>query len=97
MHKALQETRSNPHEDKLQPAFSRAYDSVLKRHHNWAVRTVVQTALVACPRREYFFEKIADGGSRDKLDEELAKWLDGLHGVTQRLVAFYAANGHGDI
>ena len=97
VHRALTETQSNPHEDKLQPAFSRAYDAVLRRHHGWAVRTVVQTALLACPKREYFFTTIADGGSREKLDEELVKWLDGLHVVVQRLVAFYAENGHGDI
>jgi len=95
--RALQETRANPHEDKLQPAFSRAYDAVLRRHHGWAVRTVVQTALVACPRREYFFATIADGGSREKLDEELAKWLGALDAIVQRMVAFYSANGHGDI
>lgn len=95
--RALQEARANPHEDKLQPAFSRAYDAVLRRHHGWAVRTVVQTALLACPKREHFFEKITDGGSREKLDEELEKWLAGLDAIVQRVVVFYRENGHGDI
>ncbi|EJC99681.1 glycolipid transfer protein [Fomitiporia mediterranea MF3/22] len=95
--RALQESRANPHEEKLQPSFSRAYDVVLRRHHGFAVRTVVQVALRACPYRRDFYSRIAQGGSQEKLDEELARWLAGLDAIVQRMAKFYESGGHGSI
>lgn len=95
--RALQNVRSSPNEDRLQPSFSKAYDTVLRRHHNFAIRTVVQVALRATPRRKDFFERIAQGGSQEKLDLELARWLAGLEIILQHMIDFYAMGGHGDI
>ncbi|KAH8111774.1 glycolipid transfer protein [Phellopilus nigrolimitatus] len=95
--RALQNARANPQEDKLQPSFSRAYDTVLRHHHNFAIRTVVQVALRACPRRHDFFTRIAEGGSQEKLDEELARWLSALDVIVQRMERFYEMGGHGKI
>ena len=96
--RALQNVRSSPQtEDRLQPSFQKAYDAVLKRHHNFAIRTVVQVALRACPKRKEFYDRIAQGGAQDKLDSELARWLGGLEMILLRMMDFYAMGGHGDI
>ena len=96
--RALQNVRSSPQtEDRLQPSFQKAYDAVLKRHHNFAIRTVVQVALRACPKRKEFYDRIAQGGTQDKLDSELARWLGGLEMILLRMMDFYAMGGHGDI
>lgn len=94
---ALQEARANPHEEKLQPSFSRAYDTVLRHHHGFAIRTIVQVALRACPYRRDFYSRISQGGSQEKLDEELARWLVGLNAIVGRMVEFYEKGGHGNI
>lgn len=95
--RALQEARAHPHEDKMQPSFTRAYDSVLRHHHGRLVRTVVGVALKACPTRADFFARIAQGGDQTKLDEELGKWLEGLDGILARMTKFYADNAHGNV
>ncbi|KAI5120183.1 hypothetical protein M0805_002651 [Coniferiporia weirii] len=92
--RALQDALAHPHEEKLQPSFSRAYDSVLRHHHGFAVRMVVQVALRACPRRRDFFTRIAQGGDEAKLDDELSRWLDGLDAIVTRMVRFYEEGGH---
>ena len=87
----------NPREEKLQPSFSRAYDSVLRHHHGFAVRTVVQVALKACPNRREFYLRISQGGSQERLDEELARWLSGLDELVQRMAKFFDVGGHGKV
>ncbi|OCB91977.1 glycolipid transfer protein [Sanghuangporus baumii] len=94
---ALQDVRANPHEEKLQPCFSRAYDSVLRHHHGFAIRAVVQVALHACPNRQDFYLRITQGGSQEKLDEELCRWLTGLDVLVRRMAKFYEDGGHGKI
>ena len=81
----------------MQPSFARAYDSVLRPHHNRALRFIVQNVLRACPTRADFFARIADGGDQAKLDGELEKWLAGLDGILTKMCAFYAENGHGNV
>ena len=87
--RALQEVRANPREEKLQPSFSRAYDSVLRHHHGPAMRTVVQVALKACPNRREFYLRICQGGSQERLDEELTRWLSGLDDLVQCMSNFH--------
>jgi len=93
---SLKNSRDNANED-LQASFRRAYDTVLKHHHNFAIRAIVHVALRACPRRQDFYKTIAQGGSPEKLDSELGRWLDGLHAILQRMVVFYEQGGHGNI
>lgn len=95
--RALQNARANPQEEKLQPSFSRAYDAVLRHHHGFAIRTVVQVAMRACPYRRDFYSRIAQGGSQEKLDEELDRWLAGLDVIVVRMADFYEKGGHGKI
>ena len=81
----------------MQPSFTRAYDSVLRHHHGWLVRSLVNVALRSCPSRADFFSQIAQGGDQAKLDEELGKWLEGLDVILARMTRFYAENGHGNV
>ncbi|THH05699.1 hypothetical protein EW145_g4613 [Phellinidium pouzarii] len=95
--RALQNTLANPQEAQLQPSFSRAYDTVLRHHHGFAIRAVVQVALKACPMRRDFFVRIAQGGSQEKLEEELSRWLAGLDNIVRHMESFYEMGGYGKI
>ena len=44
---ALQNSRDNKGEE-LSTSFKRAYDTILRRHHNFAIRTVVGVCRPAC-------------------------------------------------
>lgn len=55
----------------------------------------------ACPYRKDFYAKLAadpEGGASVQagtLNEELNKWLDGLHTIVTRMDAFYEKGGYG--
>jgi len=93
---SLQHSRANER-DEMHICFKRAYDTVLRRHHNFAIRTVVTVALKACPRRVDFYARIAQGGSQESLTLELDKWLAGLDLIVKHLSRFYEEGGHGSI
>ncbi|KAG7096113.1 hypothetical protein E1B28_006787 [Marasmius oreades] len=95
-HQALENTQSDTSSE-LHVCFKRAYDLVLKHHHGFIVRNVVSVAIRAVPRRSDFFSCIAQGGSKEKLDVELRKWLDGLDGIVQRVSKFLKDGGYGRV
>ncbi|KAF9255010.1 glycolipid transfer protein [Marasmius fiardii PR-910] len=95
-HQALENTQSDASSE-LHVCFKRAYDVVLKHHHGFIVRNVVYVAIRAVPHRADFFTCIAQGGSQEKLDTELRKWLDGLGGLVQRIKTFLEAGGYGRV
>jgi hypothetical protein len=55
----------------------------------------MQVAIHAVPRREDFFTRIAQGGSKEKLHIELAKWLVALDAFVIRLSAFLREGNYG--
>lgn len=57
----------------------------------------VQVAIRAVPRRNDFYNHIAQGGSVDKLDEEMAKWLTALEAIVIRMSAFLKGGGYGNV
>ena len=59
-------------------------------HHN---RT--QIAIHAVPRRDDFYTRIAEGGSVEKLEIELAKWLVALDSLVVRLSGFLREGNYG--
>jgi len=81
----------------LRVCFKRAYDIVLRHHHSFVVRSVVSIAIHAVPRRDDFFTRIAEGGSVEKLDIELAKWLVALDALIVRISAFLTDGNHGRV
>jgi len=56
-----------------------------------------EVALHAVPRRDDFFTRIAEGGSVEKLDIELAKWLVALDSLIIRLSAFLTNGNYGRV
>lgn len=99
----------------LHVCFKRSYDSVLRHHHTFLIRSVVsasstylleqngriqlplQVAIRAVPRRDDFYMRIAQGGSTEKLDIELAKWLIGLATLVSQISAFLEQGGYGKV
>lgn len=90
---AAQEDRSL----ELYMCFKRAYDVVLRHHHSFIIRSVVSVAIHAVPRRDVFFTRIAEGGSVEKLDTEMAKWLAALDALVIRLSAFLQDGNYGRV
>ncbi|KAG6820811.1 hypothetical protein H0H93_011105 [Arthromyces matolae] len=97
--KALQNAQANKTET-LATAFTNSYDGTLKKFHNFVVKKIFAGAMMACPYRDDFYQKLAadpEGGpsaSQEKLNEELNKWLSALEVIVTRLEAFYEKGGH---
>ncbi|KAG6864263.1 hypothetical protein C0991_011004 [Blastosporella zonata] len=93
---ALQNMQSDTSAE-LYVCFKRSYDTVLKHHHSFLIRSVVSLAIRAIPRRADFYACLAQGGSVEKLDEELAKWLVGLSDIVEHASTFLADGGYGKV
>ncbi|KAF8159142.1 glycolipid transfer protein domain-containing protein [Crassisporium funariophilum] len=94
--KALQNMQSDTGSE-LHVCFKRSYDEVLRHHHTFVIRSVVSVAIRAVPRRNDFYTRIAQGGSIEKLDIELAKWLSGLERIVKHISTFLAHGGYGRV
>jgi len=94
--RALQNTQEDPSIE-LYVCFKRAYDVVLRHHHSFIIRSVVSVAIHAVPRRDDFFTRVAEGGSVEKLETEMAKWLVALEALHIRLTAFLEDGNHGRV
>ncbi|KAJ7875613.1 glycolipid transfer protein domain-containing protein [Mycena leptocephala] len=93
---ALQTTQSEP-TWALHSCFNRAYDVVLRHHHNFVVRGVVTLAIRAVPRRDHFYAQLSQGGDAEKFEAELKRWLVGLDVIVQRMKTFLADGGYGRV
>ncbi|KAK0186671.1 glycolipid transfer protein [Armillaria mellea] len=93
---ALQNMQADPSSE-LHVCFKSSYDTVLKHHHSFLIRSVVYVALRAVPHRKDFYGRIAQGAPHDKLDEEMRHWLAGLDGIVQRLKEFLKQGGFGTV
>ena len=56
-----------------------------------------QVAIRAVPRRNDFYMRIAQGGSIEKLDIELGKWLCGLECIVKHVSGFLERGGYGKV
>lgn len=56
-----------------------------------------QVAIRAVPHRQEFYARLTQGGSHERFDSELAKWLAGLGGIVDRLKAFLAEGAYGTV
>jgi len=93
---ALMHTQKDPSAE-LYICFKRSYDEVLRHHHSFIIRQVVSVAIRAVPYRHDFYQRIAQGGSMEKLDMELAKWLAGLDVIVKRISAFLDEGNYGKV
>ncbi|KAF7798562.1 hypothetical protein EIP86_009784 [Pleurotus ostreatoroseus] len=94
--KALQNMQRDPAAE-LHVCFRRSYDTVLKHHHSFVVRSVVTVAIRAVPHRRDFYNRLTEGTSHEKFDSELQKWLAGLEGIVVRMKTFLEAGGYGKV
>jgi hypothetical protein len=56
-----------------------------------------QVAIRAVPRRNEFYMRIVQGGSIEKLDVELGKWLCGLESIVKHVCVFLERGGYGKV
>jgi hypothetical protein len=59
--------------------------------------SIPQVAILAVPRRDDFFNRIAEGGSVEKLEMEMTKWLAALDALVIRLSAFLKDGDYGRV
>ncbi|KAI0923669.1 hypothetical protein AcW1_006563 [Taiwanofungus camphoratus] len=93
---ALQNMQSD-RASELHVCFKRSYDANLKHHHTFIIRSAVSVAIRAVPHRSDFYNRIAQGGSHEKFDAELAKWLVGLEVIVLRMKTFLEQGGYGRV
>lgn len=51
----------------------------------------------AIPHRHDFYNRLTQGGSHEKFDLELAKWLDALDVIVKRIKTFLEEGGYGRV
>jgi hypothetical protein len=93
---ALQNLQSDPQAE-LHVCFKRSYDTVLRHHHSFIIRSAVSVAIRAVPRRNDFYTRIAQGGSKEDLDVALHQWLDGLKQVVDHISTWLREKGYGTV
>ncbi|KAJ2514656.1 eukaryotic translation initiation factor 3 subunit A [Coemansia sp. RSA 2049] len=76
----------------LSDSFTEAYNKTLMQFHNFIVKKMFGVAMLACPNRETFYEKI--GGNNDKVHEGLLAWVDALQNILNQLNIFYASGAY---
>ncbi|OBZ73751.1 putative protein PLEKHA9 [Grifola frondosa] len=81
----------------LHVCFKRSYDANLRHHHTFIVRSVVSVAIRAVPHRRDFYNRITQGGSHEKFDDELTKWLAGLDAIVSHMKVFLEEGHYGRI
>ncbi|KAJ7065741.1 glycolipid transfer protein [Mycena amicta] len=81
----------------LNVCFRRSYDVVLRHHHSFVIRSVVQVAIRAVPRRDHFFSQLRQDGDSVKFEDELNRWLAGLDAVVVHMRAFLTEGGYGKV
>jgi len=87
----------NDRSTELHVCFKRSYDAILRHHHSFLVRSAVSVAIRAVPYRQDFYNRLAQGGSHEKFDAELERWLAGLETIVMRLKTFLEEGKYGQI
>ncbi|EJF64353.1 glycolipid transfer protein [Dichomitus squalens] len=81
----------------LHVCFRRSFDVVLKPRLSFVVRSVVSVAIMAVPSRHDFYNRLAQGGSHEKFDDALTRWLASLDALVLRLKAFLSEGRYGTV
>ncbi|KAF9070598.1 glycolipid transfer protein [Rhodocollybia butyracea] len=96
---ALKHMQDHP-SDELHVCFKNAYDVVLRHHHAWVVRGVVNVSMSSHPRRPTstrFLSLYLSGEPAERFDPELGKWLKALGDIVTRIKDFLEGGGHGKV
>ncbi|KAJ1768194.1 hypothetical protein IW140_005716 [Coemansia sp. RSA 1813] len=76
----------------LSDSFTAAYNNTLMQYHNFIVKKMFSVAMLACPNRETFYEKV--GGNNDRVHDGLLKWVEALQDLLNQLNIFYASGAY---
>ncbi|EMD39106.1 hypothetical protein CERSUDRAFT_133962, partial [Gelatoporia subvermispora B] len=93
---ALQNLQTD-HSAELHVCLKRSYDTNLKHHHSFIIRSAVSVAIRAVPSRRDFYKRLMQDGTHENLDAALTKWLEGLDMIVMRMKAFLAEGGYGRV
>ncbi|KAJ2302920.1 hypothetical protein IWW55_003187 [Coemansia sp. RSA 2706] len=88
---ALKRNLDNPAEE-LSVSFTEAYNNTLKQFHNFLVKKMFGMAMLACPDRKSFYEKV--GGGKPDVHEQLLAWVNALQALLNELNIFYAKGAY---
>ncbi|KAI5809467.1 glycolipid transfer protein domain-containing protein [Pyronema omphalodes] len=84
---ALNKNQASPTEE-LTQSFTAAYESTLKKHHNFVVKGIFAVAMKACPYRVDFYKKLGD--DQEKVSAQMKEWLAALDKIVGILSVFIA-------
>ena len=68
-----------------------------RTHSRTCLLTYLQVAIRAVPHRRDFYARLTQGGSHEKFDSELTKWLAGLEVIILRMKDFLAQGNYGTV
>ncbi|WPK25055.1 hypothetical protein PUMCH_002356 [Australozyma saopauloensis] len=89
---AMRNTVNDPSKE-LQATFTDAYNKTLSKYHGMLVKPIFKVAMMACPYRKDFFQKLGD--DQTKVNEELEKWLKALEEIVTIIMDFFAKGDYG--
>lgn len=89
---AMRNTVDDPSAE-LKSTFTAAYDKTLSKYHTFVIKPIFKMAMMACPYRKNFFEKLGD--DQAKVNEELARWLKALEEIVDIIMDFFALGDYG--
>lgn len=94
----LTEGKKTPPEE-LSASFNESYKQTLSKFHNFVVRGVFSVAMKACPYREDFYKKLANGNVGPeiaaKVLKQLEEWLEALEKIVEIIEKFYESGNYG--
>ncbi|KAI9506867.1 hypothetical protein GGI25_000105 [Coemansia spiralis] len=79
-------------DEPLSTSFNEAYSKTLMQFHNFIVKKMFGVAMLACPDRATFYDKI--GGNNERVHDELRKWAIALQDILNQLNIFYASGSY---
>lgn len=85
--------------EELSVSFNSAYKDTLSKYHNFVVRGLFSVAMKACPYREDFYKKLANGSVAPeivaKVLKQLEEWLEALEKIVAIIESFFKSGNYG--
>lgn len=85
--------------EELSVSFSDAYKETLSKYHSFMIRPIFTVAMKACPYREDFYKKLANGSVAPeivaKVLKQLEEWLEALEKIVAIIEAFFESGNYG--
>ena len=89
---AMREAVDRP-DIELLKAFTDSYGKTLSKYHGMLVKPIFKLAMLACPYRKDFFEKL--GADQTVVMEKLTAWLAALERIVSIIFTFFENGNYG--